>query len=58
MQFYWFYRRIAQNRKELEETDPDLASKQTSQDYEDACNEELARFEFALRTTGRNRCSM
>jgi len=44
-------KRIAQNRKELEETDPDLASKQTSQDYEDACNEELARFEFALRTT-------
>lgn len=44
-------KKIAKNRKELEENDPDLASKQTSQDYEDACNEELAKFECASRKT-------
>ena len=36
----------------LEETDPDLATKQTSQDFEDACNEEYANFKPAPRITG------
>lgn len=45
---------MAKNKKAMEETDPDLASRQTSQDYEDACNEELAKFELSPRTTRRN----
>jgi len=44
-------KKLAKNRKALEEADPDLASRQTSQDYEDACNEELAKFEFSPKTT-------
>jgi hypothetical protein len=36
----------------LEETDPELATKQTSQDFEDACNEEYANFKPAPRITG------
>ena len=51
---FWFYRKLAKNKKAMEETDPDLASRQTSQDYEDACNEELAKFELSPRTTRRN----
>jgi len=42
---------LAKNKKKSEDTDPDLASRQTSQDYEDACNEELAKFTFSPRTT-------
>lgn len=44
-------KKLAKNKKAMEETDPDLASRQTSQDYEDACNEELAKFELSPRTT-------
>ena len=47
------YRNLAKNKKKSEDTDPDLASRQTSQDYEDACNEELAKFTFSPRTTGK-----
>merc|ERR1712071_657307 len=32
-------KKLAKNRKALEEADPDLASRQSSQDYEDACND-------------------
>ena len=47
-------RRRAEQLKaaDLEETDPDLASRQTSQDLEDSWNEEAAQFKPAPLRTG------
>lgn len=38
------------------ETDLDAVQLQTAQDFKDTCTEELKKFQFESRTTGRNRC--
>jgi hypothetical protein len=37
-----------------DESNPDAATRQTAQDFEDACNEEFQKFKPAPRTTGNN----
>ena len=48
-------RKLAKNLADGNQDDnnPEAATRQTAQDFEDACNEELQRFKPAPRTTGR-----
>ena len=50
------FRKIAKQLSDgiQEETKTEAATRQTAQDFEDACNEELSKFKPASRTTGTN----